>query len=91
MSVDQIRAALHSSRPYYLYRVVNVQTSKPTVYIYDFKEASPRNKIQRHERLRIASETYETRTLGWSRTPGARTGSGLWRLRDLKLVACRSM
>ena len=42
MSIDQIRAALQSSRPYYLYRVVNVVTSKPTVYIYDFKKVSHR-------------------------------------------------
>ena len=41
MSVDQIGAALRSSRRYYLYRVVDVDTSKPTVYIYDFKEIAP--------------------------------------------------
>ena len=41
MSIDQIRDALRPSRPYYIYRVVNVHTSKPTVYIYDFKEVSP--------------------------------------------------
>ena len=40
MSVGQIRAALQSSHPYYLYRVVNVVTSKPTVYIYDFRKVS---------------------------------------------------
>ena len=40
MSVGQIRAALQSSHPYYLYRVVNVVSSKPTVYIYDFKKVS---------------------------------------------------
>ena len=42
MSVGQIRAALQSSRRYYLYRVVNVITSNPTAYIYDFKEVSHR-------------------------------------------------
>ena len=42
MSVDQIRTALRSSRPYYLYRVVNVDTSMPTVYIYNFKSISRR-------------------------------------------------
>ena len=40
MSADQIRNALQPSRPYYLYRVVDVNTSKPSVYIYDFKEIS---------------------------------------------------
>ena len=40
MSINQIRAALGSSRTYYLYRVVEVHTSKPTVYIYNFKEIS---------------------------------------------------
>ena len=38
MSVDQVRTALQSSRPYYLYRVVDVSSSNPTVYIYDFKK-----------------------------------------------------
>ena len=42
MSVHQIRAALQSSRSYYLYRVVDVDTSKPSVYIYDFKGVAPR-------------------------------------------------
>ena len=41
MSVDQISAALWSARPYYLYRVLDVHTSKPTVYIYDFKKITP--------------------------------------------------
>ena len=42
MSAEQIRAALQSSRPYYLYRVVEVHTAKPKVYVYDFKEIAPR-------------------------------------------------
>ncbi len=42
MSVEQIRAALGSSRTYYLYRVVEVDTSKPTAYIYNFREISPK-------------------------------------------------
>ena len=45
MSVEQIRAALRSSRPYYLYRVVDVHTSKPTAYIYDFKKIADRIKF----------------------------------------------
>ena len=45
MSVDQIRAALESSSPYYIYRVVNVHTSKPTVYIFDFKAISQEIKF----------------------------------------------
>ena len=44
MSVDQIRAALQSRRPYYLYRVVNVHTRRPMAYKYDFKKVS--NKVQ---------------------------------------------
>ena len=41
MSIEQIRAALRPSPPYYyLYRVVKVHTSKPTVYIYNFKAIS---------------------------------------------------
>ncbi|MCY3992497.1 MAG: DUF3883 domain-containing protein [Caldilineaceae bacterium] len=40
MSAEQIRAALRPLRPYYLYRVVNVHTRKPTVHIYDFKKIS---------------------------------------------------
>ena len=37
MSIEQIQAALRTSPPYYLYRVMDVHTSKPTVYIYNFK------------------------------------------------------
>ena len=40
MSVNQIQAALRPSPPYYLYRVVDVHTSKPTVYIYNFRKIS---------------------------------------------------
>ena len=46
MSVDQIRAALEPSRPYLIYRVVNVDTQKPTVYIYDFKAVSQSQQIK---------------------------------------------
>ena len=46
MSVDQIRAALEPLRPYFIYRVVNVDTSKPTVYIYDFKALSQSQQIK---------------------------------------------
>ena len=42
MSVEQIRAALQSSRPYYLYRVVDVHTKKPKGYVYDFKKIASR-------------------------------------------------
>ena len=37
MSIEQIQAALRTSPPYYLYRVMGVHTSKPTAYKYDFK------------------------------------------------------
>lgn len=40
MSAEQIRVALQPLRPYYLYRVVNVHTRKPTVHIYNFKKIS---------------------------------------------------
>lgn len=45
MSAEQIRTALHSERPYYLYRVVNVGTSKPTAYIYDFKKITTQTQF----------------------------------------------
>ena len=45
MSANQIRSAFHSQRRYYLYRVVDVHTSKPTVYIYDFKAISQYVKL----------------------------------------------
>ena len=41
VSVNQIQAALEPSRTYYLYRVVEVHTRKPTVYIYDFLKVLP--------------------------------------------------
>ena len=41
VSVNQIQAALEPSRTYYLYRVVEVHTRKPTAYIYDFRKALP--------------------------------------------------
>ena len=46
MSIDQIRAALEPSRPYFIYRVVNVDTRKPTVYIYDFKAVTQSQQIK---------------------------------------------
>ena len=46
MSVDQIRAALGPSRPYRIYRVLNVDTRKPTAYIYDFKAVSQSQQLK---------------------------------------------
>ena len=40
MSIEQVSAALRSTRSYYIYRVMNVHTDKPSVYIYDFKKVS---------------------------------------------------
>ena len=41
ISVEQIGAALDSTRTYYLYRVVEVHTKKPTAHIYHFKKILP--------------------------------------------------
>ncbi len=40
MSIEQVSAALRSTRSYHIYRVMNVHTDKPSVYIYDFKKVS---------------------------------------------------
>ena len=45
ISVEQIRAALGSTRTYYLYRVVEVHTKKPTAHIYHFKEILPQLQL----------------------------------------------
>ena len=41
ISVEQIKAALGSTQTYYLYRVVEVHTKKPTAHIYRLKEILP--------------------------------------------------
>ena len=45
ISVEQIRAALGSTQTYYLYRVVEVHTKKPTAHIYHFKEILPQLQL----------------------------------------------
>lgn len=40
MSADQIKEALSSSRPYFIYRVVGVDTKTPRAYKYDFRQIS---------------------------------------------------
>ena len=45
MSAEQIRTALHSARPYFLYRVLDVDISRPTVYIYDFKKITTQTQF----------------------------------------------
>ncbi len=46
MSANQIRVALSSSKPYYIYRVVRINTKTPRAYRYNFRQISESNLLQ---------------------------------------------
>jgi hypothetical protein len=46
MSAEQIRKALSSSRPYFIYRVVEVNTDAPRAYKYHFRHIHERDLLR---------------------------------------------